>query len=271
MSNNAHPSFDDKKSFMAWMRSRIKNKTGRKINRKTENFLVEKTLESKNTMKDSKSSNEHIKCVSISLKDAYPRNNTIRSYIIGFLTDSNRFSFEILRDNTSGKNSTKPGVYRLKKMHSMFMHKRIDENTVIVSCIDAKFRIEFIPILINFISNMVGCDFLSINVPRLIFILDSELNIFRKSSSKIRTLSHIKNIDNPTLYKRLHEAYDFVRQSGACPWIGDSMIRKDMKLTSRALRSIEISELAMLIAMIRSYKNLRKNLKRKIAENGKSN
>lgn len=261
--HSSHPDYNDKNAFMAWMRSHVnKENIGRKPNKPIDDFELENAVRAKGLRPIKKWKNEHIKCVTITEKEPYPDKDVCKVYIVGFLTDSNRFSFDYYRDNPNNdKRIVNPGLFRLERAYNLFCNKRIDTETVMIACVENYSDRDFFPLVLNFVSRLTGSLFYKVTVPDIVFALDNELNIFRRQDKSKRKSAYFRKLSRAYLFVKFNEEYAFVADSGFCPWITGLEKMRNERLRLKARHGIMISEMAMLVGMMRGYHKMQERLK----------
>ena len=178
----------------------------------------------------SKKYNEHVKCVFVCKRELYSEKTAYSQtgiYYIGFLSDSNRFSFEEFRESPpkSVKSEFDGIYYRMLKYCQLFEKKNIDRDTTFVLCVDGIKKTDFMAAMLKFMRSFSGCECLKVSKVKIIRKYISEYGIFsKKTTPKVfpkRSLVY-KNCETykpQMLNTLLHEIYLYMTKEPMCPWL----------------------------------------------------
>ena len=208
-----------------------------------------------------KSVNEHVKCIFICVRDIYPKDQAygqMKTYYIGFLSDSNRYSFEEFRDLPSSlvKDKEHSAKYRILKYKSMFAHKNIDKDTEITVCVDGmNMNSDLMPIMLKFMVSFTCSKISRIKYPKIIRKFIKEYRLFGKQGETIS-----KNCEKYKDISRIHKIfdmiYDFVAENKICPWITVEHRDEILTYTRYKRYSRMIVELGLLYTLIVKFNYL---------------
>lgn len=230
---------------------------------KTNNFEIGDTKR-RNSGSFGKKLNEHVKAVFISKREIFnPNAREQKTYYISFLSDSNRFSFEEFRENPEGDETKITSQIRhvLRRYCALFQMKNIDENTMIVMCVDEIQKNDLINILIRFMSSLNGCVVNEVSRAKILKKIMSKYHPCQNYDYVIRKCD--KNaFSKKVLYNYFTTAFNFIADNKLCPWITEKeqqLVKEKMTLKRR--RSYVFSHIGLLYALIRLFERFERKEK----------
>lgn len=252
---------EEKKAISAEIRSKRKG-NGRLGYRsadaqlfETNNFELPES-QSKKKSSFAAENNEHIKCVFVCARDLYPSERAYGStpiYLVSFLSDSNRFSFEEFRDSPSKivKERKRDDIsgYRVSKFFRLFSNKNMDGDTDFYVCMD---EISQYGYFFQQIKTM--CCFLRMHLRttdkiKVLKKILSEYEVFKTN----RTMKNCENYPAVRLNATMLNVYRFLAENRLCPWISEEEYAKIFKLSKFKKYSIILSRFGLLYVLILRY------------------
>lgn len=256
---------------MKLMRSKRKNGNGRLGKKNKENFSTGKIEDFKDETKKRNGNgprrfnNEHIKCVFVCSRELYPSKTAKAQtpiYLIGFLTDSNKYSFEQYRD-TSSVNQYKVtkniGANRVKKFSEIFQQKNIDSETLMIIDMDRAKEDHFFMQQLRLMLSFTGCRSREVCAADIIEKIVSEYDVYTtdKTKSSCKTYS-LKGIN-----KVFSKIYSFIAENSLCPWITVSEKELLDSIWKYRKHSLKLLHIGLFYSLIVKYQKMLKNAKRK--------
>lgn len=249
---------EEKNKLMADWRARRKNGNGRLglKNKDAQFFHTDDfaTGKKRKIGQRQKHANEHIKCIFVCARDLYPKKYARAQrpiYLFGFLSDSNRYSFEEFRDTKGPQviDTTDEGSYRLEKFARLFRKKNIDKKTYIIIDIDGMSERQYVYNQIILMASFTEARVKLIKNADLIETIGREYSIY-KSEKIYKNCDKYKSV---VLTKIIGEIYDFVAQNKLCPWITEESNRFIESLSVYKRRSYKILHLGLFFALLRKF------------------
>ena len=260
--------------LMAEMRSRRKGTNGREGYRNPNGLVVRTNNFPDPTKKRkvgelAKLSNEHVKCVFICPREIYQDSTAygqIKIYYIGFLSDSNKYSFEEFREAPPKCVKDEFGgiKYRLQKYSQLFEKKNIDKDTIFVICKDETMKeTDFMVALLRFIRAFTGCEFLKTSKVKLIKEYVREYGIFRTGKDKFnRRPTQSAILKNCEIYKPrminalIYDIYEYIAKQGICPWITKETHDIVLNLPKQKKHSHQLVSLGLFYSVIVKFRKM---------------
>jgi len=264
---------DEKNDLMAKMRSFRKNGNGR-LGYKDPSGLIIKTnnFEPLTPIKVppgqfAKKYNEHVKCVFVCQREIYSEKTAYKQskiYYLGFLSDSNRFSFEEFRESPpkSVKNEFGGIEYRLKKYCQLFEKKNIDADTTFVLCSDGMKSTDFMAAMLKFMRSFSGCEYSQVSKAKIIKKYIAEYGIIsKKATPKIFPKRSVvyKNCENykpKMLNTLLYEIYLYMTKEMMCPWLTPETREAVLSLPKQKKHSHILVSLGLFYSVILKFKRM---------------
>lgn len=264
---------EEKDALMAEMRAR-RNGNGRKGYRSPDRKIISTnnfpdSSKDKKVGKFAKFANEHVKCVFVCLRELYSEKTAYRQtkiYLIGFLSDSNKYSFEEFRESPPKAAQNADGIkYRIDKYRQLFEKKNIDKDTTFVLCTDGLKDSDFMPVMINFMRGFSGCDFIRIKKAKILKKLIKEYHVF--DDKKYLIFKDIKRKNSiiynncekykPALLNRLlYLVYEYMVDNKFCPWITTETKNLINELSMKKRHSHVLLELGLFYSVIVKFKRI---------------
>lgn len=256
---------EERKQLMAEWRAR-RDGNGRKGFRKpsrltvpTDNFEIVNSDKKWTVGHYKKDFNEHIKCIFICKREIFrPKISEPQVYFIGFLSDSNRFSFEELREASEGNEGRIVSRFRymLYKYFNIFGKKNIDKDTTIVLASDEINKYNTMYLIISFIRSFSNCTLKRANRNMILKTLMSEYQTCPEYKTVIKKS---KNYKKRWTYVYLRQIFDYVIENKLCPWLTEEDKRMvDQDLTLKRRRSYVLVHMGLLYALILVFKQFQK-------------
>jgi len=283
---------EEKKAVMAKMRSFRKNGNGRlgykdpfRLAIETNNF-PDPTKQWKPGQL-AKFANEHVKCVFVCKRTQYykssPYKNT-KVYYVGFLSDSNKYSFEEFRESPvkllleSGKGM----FYRLEKYKRLFERKNIDKDTTFIMCDDGIERTDIMVGMLKFMCAFAGCHYYNVSNAKILKKMIAEFDLFGPSTDKTgrhelkSTSGKVirKNCPkyNPVkLYRLLLYAFEELSEMNVCPWINSESKKLFWSMAKFKRRTYVTLYLGLFYCVILKFRNMEKKSNQKKKKEKKEN
>ena len=252
---------EEKNALMAEIRSRRKNGNGR-TGYKNPNGLIIQTNnfpipgKKKKPGEMAKFANEHIKCVFVCQRELYPIKTAYKQtkiYFIGFLSNSNKFSFEEFRESPSKlvTDELKGIEYRLLKYCQLFQRKNIDKDTTFVLCKDGVKDTDFMPSMLKFIWAFTGCSYSRASKADIAAKLIREYRI-----KKLDVAKKCKNYKPRAINTLLQEIYLNIVNLGVCPWITEDTKNAILLLSQYKKYSQMLVSLGLFYSIIVKFKRM---------------
>lgn len=197
--------------------------------------------------------NEHIKCIFICTRELYTIKTAYggtKIYYVGFLTDSNKFSFEEFRDAPSSKinDETKGIKHSLEKYIKLFSMKNIDKDTEITLCTDGMDeKNDLMPLLLNFMSKFTLSKLRRVSKKDILKRFMLEYKSFDSSDAIYNNAYKYKDI---TIIKNMVKIYNYIAENKLCPWINEEIIGFVGKLSIKKKHSFVVVNLGLLYSLI---------------------
>lgn len=252
---------EEKNALMAEMRSKRKNGNGRSGYKnpngliiQTNNFPIPGRKRKPGEM--AKFANEHIKCVFVCPRELYPSETAYKQtkiYFVGFLSDSNKFSFEEFRESPPKQVSSEfKGIeYRLLKYCQLFQRKNIDKDTTFVLCKDDIKSIDFMPSMLKFIWAFSGCDYLKVSKAEIAGKLIREYRV-----KKLEVSKKCKTYKPRAINNLLQEIYFEIVNMGICPWITQDTKKTILALSQYKKHSQILVSLGLFYSVIVKFRRI---------------
>lgn len=205
---------------------------------------------------------EHIKCIFICKKEFFNGKQESRRYLIGFLTDSNKFSIVNFNDRIkTDVEFQQAGAVCLRKFLKMFGTKNIDKNTFVVIDGDELNPLEFLPTAIGAMRNFVGFDLRTVTTTTIVKTIDNVYDCLTPNNpgqKKKRQKSYKKNLPFQFKMRWINVCHEFAKKNKICPWITDETIGSTtLERYPGKRRAGKIVELGLLAAMIMKYNKIK--------------
>ena len=198
--------------------------------------------------------NEHVKCIFVCARELYSENQSFVErpvYLIGFLSDSNRYSFEEFRDykGTHVKNIAENDSYRVQKFYHLFKNKNINKNTHVLINMDGIKENHFIYLELKLMTIFAEAHFREIKSFEMIRSLVREYRVYKRKS----VYRDCENYDSNRINKVFSEIYDFIVENKICPWICEENKNIIRSMAKYKQHSFTLLHLGLLLALIRKY------------------
>ena len=277
---------EERKELMAGWRARRKN-GGKGNNGRLGYRSPDRMLLSTNDFPDptkkyrpgepKKSVNEHIKGVFVCRRRSYPEKRAAKSqniYLLGFITDSNKYCFETFYEDLSNHIDPRKGfVSYLRKYRMLFEKKNIDKDTYFLICTDDINFNDLMPQTLQFMQSFLGCQYRKITKADLVKKLTMEYKPFDESNSifvggKRKKEKNSLIINNCIKYKSnviddlLDAIFEFLAKSNVCPWMTQEKRDIIWSLSKYKRGSFVLVSLGLFFTVLAKYKNAQYRLKK---------
>ena len=264
---------EEKNALMAEMRSKRHGTNGREGYRnpygliiKTNNFEPPGGGRAKPGVL-AKTVNEHVKCVFVCPREIYQSETAYgqtKIYYIGFLSDSNRYSFEEFRESPpKNVNDELGGIkYRMMKYCQLFQKKNIDRDTTFILCNDDVKETDFMAAMLKFIWAFSGCTYSRVSKAEIIRKYIREYGIFSKKATPKVFAKRSAVYKNCKTYKPrmisllLHEIYLYLAREGICPWVTPETKDMVLSLPKQKKHSHELVSIGLFYSVIVKFRRI---------------
>ena len=253
---------------MAKMRAARKNGNGRLGLKNpdaqmfsTNNFPIE-GKEHQPFARGTKYKHEHIKSIFVCARELYSKKTAYSQtpiYLIGFLSDTNRISFEEFRDYVSSqvKFVTDEQTYRLQKFHQMFSKKNIDKDTFISIDLSGISKNEFIYKQIKLMCSFTDSRLKEVSDADIIRFLLRKFKVYKTRYTYNNCVNYNKRKINETFIK----IYKFLASVKVCPWITDEELNFLKSVHMHKRHSYMTVELGLFFTVLRKFDALMRKTK----------